>query len=163
MYRFAAILAGSCVLAVSLAGCSSQRWTSFGDATTMSRAATVDARDILAQKDAYDGHQVRVSGTIESVCASKGCWIRLGTEESDETIFVKFTCPVDDRLVPMEAVGHEAVVEGKLAVIQITEDVARHYKEDAGADPAEIAKIVGPQQEVTIQSPAARIEGLSTR
>jgi len=84
----------------------------------------------------------------------------LTDEAAAETVFVKFTCPVDGRLIPMAAVGHQALVEGVLTVEEITEGEARHYQEDAGASTAEIAKIVGPQKQLSIMAPAARIKGL---
>ena len=73
-------------------------------------------------------------------------------------VFVKFTCPVEGRLIPMEAEGRTALVEGTLEVKVISEEEARHYRQDAGASPEEIAKIVGPQTEIKLNSPAAMID-----
>ena len=83
-----------------------------------------------------------------------------GAPRGKETVFVKFTCPFKDRLIPMEAVGKRALVEGTLQVEDISEEQARHYKEAAGASPDEIAKIVGPQKTVRMTSRSARIAGL---
>jgi hypothetical protein len=119
---------------------------------------TVSAIEVLGNIDKYDGKVLRVSGKIAEVCAHKGCWIRLAGPGGGETLFVKFTCPVSGRLVPMEAVGREAIVHGTLQVAEISEAEARHYKEDGGAAPAEIAKIVGPQKIITMKAPAALID-----
>ena len=73
---------------------------------------------------------------------------------------VKFTCPVKGRPNPMDAVGKFAFIEGTLNIVEISEEEARHYKEDAGASKGEIAKIVGPQTSVQMSAPAARIAGV---
>ena len=123
---------------------------------------TVCADEILANKDKFAGKYVRVCGKVDSVCARKGCWIRLACGEQEETLFAKFTCPVRGRLVPMEAAGRQAVVEGTLQVTEISEDEARHIKADAGASAQEVAKIVGPQKRIQLNAPAAAIQGVST-
>lgn len=141
-------------------GCTASR-ASFGEPLKISPSDTIAANTLLADPSRYDGQVVRVSGKVDSVCAMKGCWIRLAGGNADETIFVKFTCPVDGRLVPMDAVGHQATVEGTLEVTEISEDEARHYKEDAGASAAEIAAVVGPQRQLRMQSPGAEIAGIT--
>jgi hypothetical protein len=62
----------------------------------------------------------------------------------------------------MEAVGKMASIEGTFHVTEISQDEARHYKEDTGASPDEIAKIVGPQKILKMAAPAARIAGLKS-
>ena len=46
-------------------------------------------------------------------------------------------------------------------MIEISEAQARHYKEDAGASPEEVAKIVGPQKQYIVASPSARVAGVA--
>ena len=132
----------------------------FGDPMKLSDADAVCARKVLEDPDNYDGQFIRVRGKVASVCAKHGCSLRLGDATGKETVFVKFTCPFKDRLIPMEAVGKRALVEGTLQVDDISEEEARHYKEAAGASPDEIAKIVGPQKTVRMTSRSARIAGL---
>jgi len=64
-------------------------------------ARTVSAVEVLGNVEKYDGKALRVTGKISEVCASKGCWIRLAGPVGGETLFIKFTCPVGGRLVPM--------------------------------------------------------------
>lgn len=143
-------------LTIFLTGCASH-WTRYGAKMTLAKSDTHCAGEVLTNPEKYAGKLIRVSGKVDSVCAHKGCWIRLAGPKAEETLFVKFTCPVEGRLVPMSALGRPAVVEGTLVVKEIPEDEARHYKEDAGASPEEIAKIVGPQKQITMQAPAAMI------
>lgn len=150
------------LLLYGVVGCAS-KYTQFGEPMSSSNSATVPVADVLANPHAYDGKHLRLAGVVDSVCAAKGCWIRIAAPGGGETVFVKFTCPVDGRLVPMEALGHRAVVEGTLTIQEISQEEARHYKEDAGAPASEIEKIVGPQKTVRMQSPSARIEGLTQK
>jgi hypothetical protein len=134
-------------------------YTSLGGPSTQPAAQTVAVNTVLADADQYNGKYLSLTGTVASVCPKKGCWITLA-EAGSKPMFIKFTCPVEGRLIPMEAVGKPAIVEGTVKVVTITQEEARHYKEDAGASPEEIAKIVGPQTQITVASPAARIADL---
>ena len=137
-----------------------ESFTDFGSPMKLADTDTLFASDVLADPGAYNGKYIRVVGKVHSVCERRGCWLRLGTCGGRETLFVKFTCPVEGRLIPMEAVGKKACVEGTLQVKDMSQEEARHYKEDAGASAEEIAKIVGPQRTVKMASPAARVAGL---
>ncbi len=153
-----ALLAAGCASTNSGNGSKMNGWTTFGQKMNAASDRTIPAEDVLANIEKYDGKAVRVSGKISEVCARKGCWIRLAGATDGETLFVKFTCPVDGRLVPMDAVGRDALVEGTLHVAEISEAEAKHYKEEAGASPSEIAKIVGPQKNISMKAPAAMID-----
>lgn len=129
----------------------------YGEPTVASTAEPISVATLLADPAVYAGKPVRVTGTISDVCAKKGCWVRLSLPEKKDNLFVKFTCPIDGRLIPIEAKGKPAVVEGTLVIDEITQDEARHYAKDGGATDAEIAAIVGTQKEITLESPAAII------
>ena len=133
----------------------------FGSPTPADAAPLVTVNQLMANPGNYDGKAARVSGTVAKVCAKKGCWLTLA-DADQEGLFVKFTCPIDGRLIPADAVGKQAIVHGTIRVKEITEEEARHYKEDAGASAEEIAKIVGPQKQVTVAAPSAEIAGLTT-
>src|SRR5262245_5790105 len=135
-------------------------YRTFGEpAHTKDVTPTVPVSTVLASADHYEGKYLCITGTVASVCPKKGCWITLA-EGGSKPMFIRFTCPVDGRLIPMEAVGKPAMVEGTVKVATISEAEARHQKQDAGASPDEIAKIVGPQTQVTVASPTARIADL---
>jgi hypothetical protein len=84
----------------------------------------------------------------------------MADSRSKKPLFVKFTCPVEGRLIPMAAVGKPVVVEGTVMVKEISEADARHLKEESGATQEEVAKIKGPQKQITLAAPAARVAGL---
>lgn len=132
----------------------------FGLPMKIEPGKTVTLANVLREKEQYDGKLVRVSGRVESVCAAKGCWMNITDDGVTDKVFIKFTCPIEGRLIPMEAVGKKAVVEGTVQLATISEAEARHYKEDAGLPKEEIEKIVGPQKIIRMQSAGATIEGL---
>jgi hypothetical protein len=152
-------------LAMVSLGCAMKEieYADYGESQKMTEAETVPIADVMKSSEVYKGKFIRASGEIVSVCAMKGCWLRMAPNgDSEESVFVKFTCPVEGRLIPVEAVGHEVVVEGTVEVEMMTEDEARHYAEDAGKSEEEIARIVGDQKVVRISSPAARVVGITS-
>lgn len=152
----ATILCGGLFL---LGGCAGKA-TNFGEPLTLSAFSTVSVGRVLAQPEKYEGKRIRVSGVVDSVCAARGCWLRLADEPGGETLFVKFNCPIEGRLIPMEATGHKAYIEGILEISRHSEAQRRHLAEDAGQSPDQIAKIVGPEKVLKLNAPAARIVGL---
>ncbi len=150
--RFATALC----LATLLSGCAA-KYADYGEPMKLKSDDRVSAEKVFSQPDMYNGREIHLTGKVDSVCAKKGCWLRIADNARTDTIFVKFTCPVDGRLIPMDAVGHEATIEGELSIEDISQEEARHYAEDSGKSPEEIAKIVGPQKQYRMKAPAARI------
>ena len=131
---------------------------SFGEPLKMKADEAVPVASVLNHVDHYQGKYVRVSGTVSKVCERKGCWLQMNDPAaSDKTLFVKFTCPVDGRLIPAEALGKPVVVEGTLQVKEISEADARHIKEESGASKEEVERIKGPQKQITFASPGAQV------
>lgn len=160
MIRTCLSTAALAIFALSLAGCAGSR-TNFGEPMKLAEADTVDVSTVLQAPDKYDGEYVRVSGRVAEVCSAKGCWINLKDWDTGREIHVQFTCPMEGRLIPMEAKGRKAIVEGVLEITEISEEAARHFAEEGGKTPEEIAAIKGPQRQYRIESPAAVVFGLS--
>jgi hypothetical protein len=142
-------------LIIVLAGGCAPKYKLYGEPLTLDESQTVAVEKVLAEPASYDGKTMRLAGKIHDVCARKGCWITM--TDGSETLRIKFNCPIKGRLVPLEAKGHPAVVEGAVKLGEISEEVARHYKEDAGAPAEEIEKIKGPQKALQMQSKGALI------
>lgn len=137
---------------------SSAKYASFGEAVNPSADATPVATVLGDTKD-FEGKPIRVTGTVSKVCERKGCWLQIS--DAGQDLFVKFTCPVEGRLVPMDAIGKKAIVQGELAIKEVSEADARHIAEEGGKTPAEVAKIVGPQKQITLKSPGAIVFGVT--
>ncbi|MGF1634418.1 MAG: DUF4920 domain-containing protein [Phycisphaerae bacterium] len=140
--------------------CSTEKTTEFGEPLA-EQVATVTLAEVLADPSAFNGRTLKVSGVVTEVCSTSGCWMELATAEGNATqLLVKFTCPVDGRLIPMEAKGKQAVAAGKLTVEEVDEATARHYAEEGGRTAEQIAAIKGPQIQVRLDGPWAQVSGL---
>jgi len=132
-------------------------YTAFGDPAKLTDADNIDAGRVLADVPAFEGKTVRMTGTVKSVCAKKGCWLKMTSGDAPLSVFVKFTCPTKGRLIPADAVGRPAIVEGKVKVKQISEADARHIAEEEGLSKAQIEAIRGPQKLVEVEGPSALV------
>lgn len=88
----------------------------------------------------------KVAGTVESVCAVKGCWMTVKTQNG-ETMRVTFKDY--GFFVPKDIVGKTVVFEGEAKIKTTPVAELQHYAEDAGKSKAEIAKITDPKRELT--------------
>ena len=145
---------------VTLVGCGGNAapdYTSYGEPMKISDREAIPVATVIESPERYTDKTILVSGIVSEVCAHKGCWIRLAEKVGGKSVFVKFVCPVEGRLIPLDSVGQETLVEGTLVVETLSQDEARHYAEDAGKSAEEVAKIVGPQTHLRMKSPAARV------
>jgi hypothetical protein len=118
-------------------------YASFGD--------KIDAKDVLTTaqiNDKYNNLKVgdtlnlKFTSNINTVCAKKGCWMRLDLGEEKE-VMVKFKDY--GFFMPLDAKG-EVIVNGKAFVQETSVDELKHYAEDAGKSVEEIAKITAPKK-----------------
>ena len=128
----------------------------FGLPMKLNDSESISVAQLREKSTELDGKYVRVSGTVDKVCPKKGCWLQMANDKG-EPLFVKFTCPIEGRLIPMEATGKPAMVEGVVKVKEYSQAEARHIAEEKGATAEEIEKIVGPQKALTLASPGAKV------
>lgn len=129
----------------------------FGEPMSTAELPTVAVGELLNNPQQFAGQTLRVTGTITKVCQHAGCWMELGAPAGTTPLFVKFVCPIEGRLIPKDAVGKDAIVEGTLTIKKIDEATARHYAEESGASEEQVQAIRGPQVQVSMQSPAALV------
>ncbi|MGQ8868551.1 DUF4920 domain-containing protein [Myroides sp. TSA_177.3] len=89
-----------------------------------------------------DTLQVAFTSTIKEVCQKKGCWMQVDLDQ-DKSSFVRFKDY--GFFAPMNAAGHEVVMQGKAFVSVVSIDELKHYAKDAGKSEAEIAAITEPK------------------
>ena len=79
---------------------------------------TTKISDIYANPDQFNGKRVKVQGPIVDVCAERGCWIAIGSDQEFQTLRFK----VDDGVIvfPMDTKGLTASVEGVLTVTTLS-------------------------------------------
>ncbi len=89
---------------------------------------------VLAQP--RHGKLVRLEGTIDGVCQSKGCWLEL----RQGTRAVHVTFEAYSFFVPKDARGKACVLEGRVMVKQpVPEEVAHKKAEGASAASARVS------------------------
>lgn len=119
--------------------------THFGEKITAKGAVTYDA---LRAKMGGSGQleNVKVSGTIETVCQAKGCWMKIASANGAPSMHVQFKDYAF--FMPKNIAGKTVVMAGK-AVKQVTSvEELRHFAEDAGKSKEDIAKITQPKEEI---------------
>jgi hypothetical protein len=107
---------------------------------------------------------VLVEGEVLDVCPKMGCWMELKsdsqTSESEATEKIKVKVKDGDIIFPMEAIGQNALVEGKVYKIELTQEEAteyfEHIAEESGKefDPSTIS---GPMTIYQIKGLGAQI------
>lgn len=110
---------------------------------------TSDAAQNLVQfaadKATANGYNGKLTGTVESVCQNKGCWMKLDAGNG-ETMRVSFKDY--GFFVPKDLAGKTVVVEGVAEVKAISVEDQRHFAEDAGKSKEEIEAITEPKEEL---------------
>lgn len=89
---------------------------------------------------------LKLTGNIASVCQMTGCWIDLDLGNG-ETIHVTFK---DDAfLLPKDAAGKVAIIEGTAQREELSVEYLKHLAEDEGKSQEEIDAITEPSMEYT--------------
>jgi hypothetical protein len=124
--------------AAAAAGCStSQR---FGAPQSVSGKALPLEQ---ALTPANVGKTIAIRGQVTEVCQMKGCWMVL----TDGKLSVRTTFKDYGFFVPKDLAGARVVAEGTLKRETVPEEMRRHFAEDAGQSPSEIASIHGSSEE----------------
>jgi len=90
----------------------------------------------LTKADALQ--KVKLSGVIEEVCQSKGCWMILKTE--DETK-VRVTFKDYGFFVPKDAKGKKMYLSGEASIKELDSATLEHYAADAGKPVADMSAV----------------------
>jgi Domain of unknown function (DUF4920) len=123
----------------------------YGAELTFKEVTKID--EILKDTKAYAGRKVLISGTIDSVCQKRGCWMII--KDGETRTQVKFQGY--GFFVPFDVAGRTVKVEGMAKETELSEKMRRHYAEDAGKSKEEIEKIVGPEKTVMFIADAVEV------
>ena len=115
----------------------------YGAATTAKGAIEVNLlEEKLVTADKFKG---KVKGTVNKVCAKKGCWMTLAQTDG-EGIMIRFK---DYKFfMPKDIVGKDVVLQGTAQKTTTSVEMLKHYAEDAGNSKEEIEKITEPKTEI---------------
>lgn len=148
-------------LALGMMACSKQEATTQETATPEKAVAeiTPEMVEFYGDSIALDGAQPiaelasralsgekpngKVEGTIVASCQNKGCWMKVALNDSS-TIMVKFKDY--GFFVPTEDLsGRKVIMDGFAFADTTSVEDLRHYAEDEGKKPEEVAKINAPE------------------
>lgn len=116
----------------------------FGEVFTPKKGISTNA--LLAQMKGKEAVETMVEGEITAVCKKKGCWMTLAVEDGED-IMVRFKDY--GFFMPLDLTGN-VLIKGTAKEQITTVDELKHYAEDDGASPEEIAEIKEPKREVHI-------------
>ena len=92
---------------------------------------------------------MKISGTVNEVCAKKGCWMIMKLSNGDE---MRVTFKDYKIFVPKDLTGKKVVLDGFAYADTTSVDDLRHYAEDGGKSKAEIAKITSPKKQLAFEA-----------
>lgn len=99
--------------------------------------------EVIAREAEFLDQPVHVSARVAKVCQKKGCFFV--AQDGDAVARVTF---VDySFFVPTDSGGKDVTIVGTFSKTLLSEEKARHYAKDEGADPAAVD---GPQPEYSI-------------
>jgi hypothetical protein len=110
--------------------------------------------DDLSAKLVNDVFAGQIKGKVAEVCKAEGCWIRL--QKGDGTTML-VRAKDHAFLMPENIVGKSVLVEGSATVKETSEEMRKHYAEDAGKSKEEIAKIKGPEKSVEFAAKGVKV------
>jgi hypothetical protein len=130
---------------------SAAKGVTYGQLSEEKSAIAVDDLNNKLVNNAFTG---QIKGKVAEVCKAEGCWIRLQKEDGT-TVLVR----AKDHafLMPENIVGKMVLVEGSAAIKETSEEMRKHYAEDAGKSKDEIAKIKGPEKSVEFAAKGVKV------
>lgn len=145
MYRKIALLGFASLFTLTFAFAQQK----FGEKISARKSITYD--ELLVKMEKMNAKseplEVKVKGDVLSVCQQKGCWMKLVSkaDASKPQLFVKFKDYAF--FMPKDLAGGKVVIKGKAYIEETSVDELKHYAEDDGKSPEEIAKITKPKKE----------------
>jgi hypothetical protein len=126
-------------------------YTSFAQTTSHFGKEINDKKAIAASElpktmGSREEMNAKVTGTVESVCQVKGCWmkVKMDNGESMRVMFKDYAF-----FVPKDITGKTVVMEGAAQVKTVPVEHLQHYAKDAGKSNEEVAKITEAKKELT--------------
>jgi hypothetical protein len=123
----------------------------YGKVSDEGKPVAVDNLEENLKDNKYQG---KVSGKVVEVCKAEGCWLKL--EKADgSAMMVK--AKNHSFLVPVDLIGKSVVIEGDTDVKEVSEEMRKHYAEDAGKSKKEIDKIKGSEKQIIFQASGVKV------
>jgi hypothetical protein len=113
--------------------------------------ATPDELPAKLVNNQYEG---QLKAKVVEVCKAEGCWIKV--QKKDGTAML---VRAQDHafLMPENIVGKTVLIDGSATVKETSEEMRRHYAEDAGKSKEEIAKIKGAEKDIQFSAKGVKV------
>ena len=123
----------------------------YGKISDEGQPVVVDKVEQNLKENKFEG---KITGKVVEVCRAEGCWLKL--EKADGgSMMVK--AKNHSFLVPVDLIGKSVVVDGEAEVKEVSEEMRKHYAEDAGKSKKEIEKIKGPEKQIIFQATGVKV------
>ena len=123
----------------------------YGKVSKEKKAVAVDDLQAKLVDNKFDG---QVKGKVVEVCQAEGCWLKI--QRADGTSMM-VRAKDHSFLMPSNIVGKTVLIEGSATVKEVTEEMRRHYAEDAGKSKEEIEKIKGAEKDVQFSAKGVKV------
>ncbi len=123
----------------------------YGQVSQEKSPVAVDQLNDKLTNDAFSG---QVKGKVMEVCKAEGCWIRLRKADGSAMLV---RAKDHAFLMPENIIGKTVLVEGDAIVKTTSEEMRRHYAEDAGKSKEEIEKIKGPEKSIEFSAKGVKV------
>jgi hypothetical protein len=113
----------------------------------------VSPDDIKAKlvNDTFEG---QVKAKVTEVCKAEGCWIKVQKKDGSSMMV---RAKDHAFLMPENIVGKTVLIEGNATIKEVSEEMRKHYAEDAGKSKKEIAKIKGSEKDVQFSASGVKV------
>lgn len=111
----------------------------YGSKIDTTNAVSIDK--VLAQPSDFVKKDILVTGEINKVCQSKGCWFEFATKTEP----LRVTFKNYDFTIPKDSQNKKVLAHGQLVQKEVSVATQRHYLKDAKASKEEIAAVKAPK------------------
>ena len=112
------------------------------------------APDEIKDKLVNDQFEGQVKAKVTEVCKAEGCWIKVQRKDGTSMMV---RARDHAFLMPENIVGKTVLIEGNATVKEVSEEMRKHYAEDAGKSQKEIATIKGPEKDVQFSARGVKV------
>lgn len=121
----------------------------FGAPVTAKNA--IPYEQLITKMAKVDSMPAKVSGEVVAVCQKKGCWMTIQSAQPGKPE-MRVTFKDYAFFMPKDLSGKKVVLDGFARVETTPIEVLRHFAEDAGQSPEQIARITEPKRELTFEA-----------
>ena len=123
----------------------------YGEVAETEKAIAVDDINTKLVNNQFEG---QIKAKVVEVCKAEGCWIKVQRKDGAPMMV---RAKDHKFLMPENIVGKTVLIEGNATVKETTEEMRKHYAEDAGKSKEEIAKIKGSEKDVQFAAKGVKV------